>query len=64
LKKNYFLIVFTDLEESRENSPARYTPDNTPGVSSDIENVGMDNAVLDIDFPKVFKQMQKEQAKL
>ncbi|XP_071637751.1 uncharacterized protein [Temnothorax longispinosus] len=53
---------FFDLEESRENSPERYTPDNRPGVSSGIENVGMDNAVLDIDFPKVFNQMQKEQA--
>lgn len=53
---------FTDLEESKENSPARYIPDNIPGVSSGIENIGMDNAVLDIDFPKVFKQMQKEQA--
>ncbi|XP_011641159.1 uncharacterized protein LOC105429710 isoform X1 [Pogonomyrmex barbatus] len=53
---------FFDLEESRENSPERYTPNNRPGVSSDIENVGMDNAVFDIDFPKVFKQMQKEQA--
>ncbi|XP_012054325.1 PREDICTED: uncharacterized protein LOC105617378 [Atta cephalotes] len=53
---------FFDLEESRENSPARYTSDNAPGVSSHVENVGVDNAVLDIDFPKVFKQMQKEQA--
>ncbi|KAL0120028.1 hypothetical protein PUN28_008006 [Cardiocondyla obscurior] len=53
---------FFDLEESRENSPVRYTPNNTPGVSSGIENVGIDNAVLDIDFPKVFNQMQKEQA--
>jgi len=52
---------FFDLQESRENSPVRYTPDNMPGTS-DIENVGMDNAALDIDFPKVFKQMQKEQA--
>lgn len=40
----------------------RYTPDNIPDVSSGIEDTGMDNAVLDIDFPKVFKQMQKEQA--
>ncbi|XP_072761650.1 uncharacterized protein [Anoplolepis gracilipes] len=53
---------FFDLEESRENSPARYTPNNTPGVSSGAENVGVDNAAVDIDFPKVFKQMQKEQA--
>lgn len=54
--------VFTDLEESRENSPARYTPNNAPGVSSGVENAGADNPVLDIDFPKVFKQMQTEQA--
>lgn len=57
-----FSDLFTDLEESRENSPVRYTPNNAPGVSSNIENVGADNAALDIDFPKVFKQMQKEQA--
>ncbi|XP_020280665.1 uncharacterized protein LOC109853201 [Pseudomyrmex gracilis] len=50
---------FFDLEESRENSPARYTPNNAPGVSADVENAGVDNAALDIDFPKVFKQMQK-----
>jgi len=61
LKVKLSSIIFTDLEESRENSPARYAPDNTPGVSG-IENVGMDNTVLDIDFPKVFKQMQKQQA--
>ncbi|XP_012232428.1 uncharacterized protein [Linepithema humile] len=53
---------FFDLEESRENSPERYTPNNAPGVSSGVENVGADNPVLDIDFPKVFQQMQKEQA--
>ncbi|XP_029177656.1 uncharacterized protein LOC114945565 isoform X2 [Nylanderia fulva] len=53
---------FFDLEESRDNSPARYTPNNAPGVSSSAENAGVDNAAVDIDFPKVFKQMQKEQA--
>ncbi|EZA53478.1 hypothetical protein DMN91_000927 [Ooceraea biroi] len=53
---------FFDLEESRESSPARYTSNNTPGVSSGIENVGIDNTALDIDFPKVFKQMHNEQA--
>lgn len=53
---------FFDLEESRENSPARYTPNDTPGVSSNTGNVGVDNVAVEIDFPKVFKQMQKEQA--
>jgi len=55
--------MFSDLEESRENSPARYTPNNTPGVSSSTVNVdNVDNVAVEIDFPKVFKQMQKEQA--
>lgn len=55
--------MFSDLEESRENSPARYTPNNTPGVSSSTGNVdNVDNVAVEIDFPKVFKQMQKEQA--
>ncbi|KMR00222.1 hypothetical protein RF55_1042 [Lasius niger] len=53
---------FLDLEDSRDNSPARYTPNNTPGVSSSAGNVGVDNDAVDIDFPKVFKQMQKDQA--
>ncbi|XP_032691470.1 uncharacterized protein LOC116854060 [Odontomachus brunneus] len=54
---------FFDLEESRENSPARYSPNITSGVASTAEvSGGVDNAALDIDFPRVFKQMQKEQA--
>ncbi|EFN82150.1 uncharacterized protein LOC105185375 [Harpegnathos saltator] len=54
---------FFDLEESRENSPARYHPNNTLGVTSTAEvSGGVDNSALDIDFPRVFKQMQKEQA--
>ncbi|XP_003701745.2 uncharacterized protein LOC100876535 isoform X1 [Megachile rotundata] len=53
---------FFDLEESRENSPAKYTPNVRagPAVPPTItEDGGIDNAALDIDFPKVFKQMQK-----
>ncbi|KAL6428080.1 hypothetical protein ACFW04_008449 [Cataglyphis niger] len=53
---------FFDLEESRDNSPARYISNNTPGASSGTGNVGVDNAEVEIDFPKVFKQMQQEQA--
>ncbi|XP_063978747.1 uncharacterized protein LOC135163323 isoform X2 [Diachasmimorpha longicaudata] len=53
---------FFDLEESREGSPARYKenqPQATAGPSR-IESGGIDNAGLDVDFPKVFKQLQKE----
>ncbi|XP_017764037.1 PREDICTED: uncharacterized protein LOC108553572 isoform X2 [Eufriesea mexicana] len=56
---------FFDLEESRENSPAKYTPDvhagpavSTPTIDGGIDG-GIDNSALDIDFPRVFKQMQK-----
>ncbi|XP_017891271.1 uncharacterized protein LOC108631673 isoform X1 [Ceratina calcarata] len=52
---------FFDLEESRENTPTRYTPNvhAGPAVSTIEEEGGIDNAALDIDFPRVFKQMQK-----
>ncbi|XP_011296762.1 uncharacterized protein [Fopius arisanus] len=53
---------FFDLEESREGSPARYR-ENQPQASagpSRMESGGIDNAGLDVDFPKVFKQLQKE----
>ncbi|XP_076249576.1 uncharacterized protein LOC143188925 isoform X2 [Calliopsis andreniformis] len=53
---------FFDLEESRENSPAKYTPNvsATPAVPiPTIDSSGIDNVALDIDFPRVFKQMQK-----
>ncbi|XP_076380602.1 uncharacterized protein LOC117221138 isoform X1 [Megalopta genalis] len=53
---------FFDLEESRENSPVKYTPNTSgrPNVPTPIaEESGIDNSALDIDFPRVFKQMQK-----
>ncbi|XP_031838944.1 uncharacterized protein LOC116429770 isoform X2 [Nomia melanderi] len=53
---------FFDLEESRENSPTKYTPNTStrPNVPTTIsEEGGIDNSALDIDFPRVFKQMQK-----
>ncbi|XP_029050166.1 uncharacterized protein LOC114879403 isoform X1 [Osmia bicornis bicornis] len=52
---------FFDLEESRENSPAKYTPNvmARPPPSPIPEDGGIDNEALDIDFPKVFNQMQK-----
>ncbi|XP_031370137.1 uncharacterized protein LOC102670599 isoform X1 [Apis dorsata] len=53
---------FFDLEESRENSPEKYTPNVNAGpavTAPTIEVGGIDNTALDIDFPRVFKQMQK-----
>lgn len=55
-----------DLEESRENSPARYkeNPQNVPTAvapNSNLESAGIDNIGLDVDFPKVFQHMRKEQ---
>ncbi|XP_043521302.1 uncharacterized protein LOC122534585 [Frieseomelitta varia] len=53
---------FFDLEESRENSPAKYTPNVHTGPAPTIPTIdegGIDNEALDIDFPRVFKQMQK-----
>ncbi|XP_012164559.1 uncharacterized protein LOC126915516 isoform X1 [Bombus affinis] len=55
---------FFDLEESRENSPAKYTPNiyTVPPPSMSIPTIdegGIDNEALDIDFPRVFNQMQK-----
>ncbi|XP_015432032.1 PREDICTED: uncharacterized protein LOC107188277 [Dufourea novaeangliae] len=53
---------FFDLEESRENSPAKYTPNTSARPTAPIpipEEGGIDNSALDIDFPRVFKQMQK-----
>ncbi|XP_058807005.1 uncharacterized protein LOC131673202 [Phymastichus coffea] len=54
---------FFDLEDSRENSPARYvrTMQSTPAISvpKPIESEGIDNFGMEVDFPKVFQQMQK-----
>ncbi|CAK9810951.1 hypothetical protein ANTQUA_LOCUS6701 [Anthophora quadrimaculata] len=53
---------FFDLEESRENSPSKYMPNLGVGATippSIPEESGIDNAALDIDFPRVFRQMQK-----
>ncbi|XP_076646935.1 uncharacterized protein LOC143355732 isoform X1 [Halictus rubicundus] len=53
---------FFDLEDSRENSPAKYTPSTSarPNVPIPIsEEGGFDNSALDVDFPRVFKQLQK-----
>lgn len=52
---------FFDLEESRENSPEKYRPNISPietVPTTGMGTSGIDNAALDIDFPKVFKQMQ------
>ena len=53
------------MEDSRENSPAKYVPTIqsapvTPAPRT-IESGGIDNMGLDVDFPKVFQQMQKGQ---
>ncbi|XP_015607701.1 uncharacterized protein LOC107273723 [Cephus cinctus] len=57
---------FFEMQESRENSPARYNPkvQNVPSteVPTSVESRGIDNVAMDVDFPKVFKLMQKEQA--
>ncbi|XP_076178905.1 uncharacterized protein LOC143152531 isoform X2 [Ptiloglossa arizonensis] len=53
---------FFDLEESRENSPAKYAPNVSvaPTLPTPIiEESGIDNSALDIDFPRVLRQMQK-----
>ncbi|XP_046834411.1 uncharacterized protein LOC124431062 isoform X1 [Vespa crabro] len=55
---------FFDLDESRENSPARFRGNiiNTaPAIpTQEVDDGGIENP-LDIDFPKVFNQMQKNQ---
>lgn len=55
---------FFDLEESRENSPTRFrgnimNPSAVP--TQGVADGAIDNATLDIDFPKVFTQMQRDQ---
>lgn len=53
---------FFDMEESRENSPAKYTPNihTSSAMPPPIaEESGIDNDALDIDFPRVLRQMQK-----
>ncbi|XP_053995233.1 uncharacterized protein LOC128885281 isoform X1 [Hylaeus anthracinus] len=53
---------FFDFEESRENSPAKYTTRVSAAPTLPIpivEEGGIDNAALDIDFPRVLRQMQK-----
>ena len=53
---------FFDLEESRENTPEKYTPNISGGSALPtpiIEETGIDNEAFDVDFPRVFKQMQK-----
>lgn len=53
---------FFDLEESRENSPAKYTEHTMPtpiSARTTPQDGGIDNSALDIDFPRVFSQMQK-----
>lgn len=51
---------FFDLDESREASPTTYR-ENIPSSApiSSMEAGGIDNSVLDADFPRVFSQMQK-----
>ncbi|XP_043684877.1 uncharacterized protein LOC122637071 isoform X1 [Vespula pensylvanica] len=54
---------FFDLDESRENSPATFRGNivNTSAMpTQEVDNGGIENP-LDIDFPKVFNQMQKDQ---
>lgn len=56
---------FFEMDESRENSPARYKgPEQVvPAPQSGVESArGIDNVTLDVDFPSVFDQMRKEQA--
>ena len=60
-------VIHTDvMDESRENSPAKYVSHNiqsapvTPSPRT-LESGGIDNMGLDVDFPKVFQQMQKGQ---
>lgn len=56
---------FFDLEESRESSPAKFTGHITvstppaPAATTAQDVGGIDNSALDIDFPKVLRQMQK-----
>lgn len=55
--------IFIDLDESRENSPATFRGNivNTSAMpTQEVDNGGIENP-LDIDFPKVFNQMQKDQ---
>lgn len=59
---HWYEIIITDLEESRENSPEKYTPNISGGSTLPtpiIEETGIDNETFDVDFPRVFKQMQK-----
>ncbi|KAJ8676325.1 hypothetical protein QAD02_012112 [Eretmocerus hayati] len=57
--------VFGIMDESRENSPAKYissmqSAPMTPS-SRNLEAGGIANMGLDVDFPKVFHQLQKGQ---
>ncbi|XP_032454152.1 uncharacterized protein LOC100680227 isoform X2 [Nasonia vitripennis] len=59
---------FDMMEESRENTPARYvghvqSAPVTPAPRT-LEAGGIDNMGMDVDFPKVFQQMQKGQANM
>ncbi|XP_014211115.1 uncharacterized protein LOC106641266 isoform X2 [Copidosoma floridanum] len=53
---------FDVMEESRENSPAKYvgTIQSAPVTPAPrtLEAEGIDNMGLDVDFPRVFQQMQ------
>ncbi|XP_033216516.1 uncharacterized protein LOC117172564 [Belonocnema kinseyi] len=56
-----------EMDESRESSPAKYNDkiQNTTAIpvsSTSSGTHGVDNSGLDVDFPKVFIQMQREQA--
>lgn len=56
------------MDVSRENSPERHKGEAKRPVeevrrsSSPIEEIGIDNSLVDVDFPKVFTQMHQEQA--
>lgn len=61
------------MDESRENSPAKYndkisnttittpTTRTMPMPTTSSGKIGVDNSGLDVDFPKVFVHMQKEE---
>ncbi|XP_046431702.1 uncharacterized protein [Neodiprion pinetum] len=61
-------LKYFDMEPSRENSPVNYRDgtrrsagvvrNNTPPP----EEIGIENAAVDVDFPKVFSKMHQEQA--
>ena len=54
------------MDESRENSPAKYIHNIQPTpitpTARSLESGGIDNMGLEVDFSKVFPQTQKGQS--